>query len=623
MVERRHAARAPRASARAGARGCALAGLVYLLARRRRPTWPRTRTARGCSSSEGLTRLERAVVRRAPRARLLAAVRAAGRGWSARALVGVRRRRRGRARCSCRSRAAPRRRRRRRARGDVAVRRRRALQRRRSGGCRSRSGSRSRSARGRARAAAGAWRSAGVLALAAMLGEPGRGRVPDARRAPRRCSAGGRAGAAQRPRWLAAARARRAAIALVALFPEGGTDRFVATAFWPMLALCAAGVALLAPAPRGSLWAGGLLYLAVLVGAFVLPTPFGQNALRLGVLLGPSLLALAHRTRAPRARARGRRRRAAATCSGCRPCARSPRRTATRRPGWPSRPRRATSSTRVAQAGRARRGAAHRATTGRPPTCAKVVPLARGWERQLDQKANPIFYDGEPLTPARYHAWLRENAVRWVALPNAPLDYSAQRRGAIAARARRAVPRARLRARRDWRIWEVARHRPAGLRRRDAARRRPELVRWSTRPGPTVVRQRYTPYWSATGDALRAPRARRLDARSTPRRRGGAILVQARFGARRGSDAAQAAAADAGAFRPIESRRTTALREPVRTRASIGGLLAARVRRPLLPHGLGRPAAPDRAVLRRLLALPARARAGRRPVAAAFENARD
>ena len=24
---------------------------------------------------------------------------------------------------------------------------------------------------------------------------------------------------------------------------------------------------------------------------------------------------------------------------------------------------------------------------------AKVVPLARGWERQLDQKANPIFYD--------------------------------------------------------------------------------------------------------------------------------------------------------------------------------------------------------------------------------------
>ena len=31
---------------------------------------------------------------------------------------------------------------------------------------------------------------------------------------------------------------------------------------------------------------------------------------------------------------------------------------------------------------------------------AKVLPLARGWERQLDQKANPIFYDDEPLTAA-------------------------------------------------------------------------------------------------------------------------------------------------------------------------------------------------------------------------------
>ena len=54
------------------------------------------------------------------------------------------------------------------------------------------------------------------------------------------------------------------------------------------------------------------------------------------------------------------------------------------------------------------------------------MPLARGWERQLDEKANPLFYDGRPLTPERYHRWLRESAVRWVALPDAPLDYSAE-----------------------------------------------------------------------------------------------------------------------------------------------------------------------------------------------------
>ena len=29
---------------------------------------------------------------------------------------------------------------------------------------------------------------------------------------------------------------------------------------------------------------------------------------------------------------------------------------------------------------------------------ATSVPLARGWERQLDEKANPLFYDGRPLT---------------------------------------------------------------------------------------------------------------------------------------------------------------------------------------------------------------------------------
>ena len=65
-----------------------------------------------------------------------------------------------------------------------------------------------------------------------------------------------------------------------------------------MLVISAAGVALLAPGRR-TLWAGGLLYLGVLIGAFVVPSPFGQNALRLGVLAGPSVLALAHRKRVP------------------------------------------------------------------------------------------------------------------------------------------------------------------------------------------------------------------------------------------------------------------------------------------------------------------------------------
>jgi hypothetical protein len=51
-------------------------------------------------------------------------------------------------------------------------------------------------------------------------------------------------------------------------------------------------------------------------------------------------------------------------------------------------------------------------------------PIARGWERQLDTKYNAVFYDGS-LDPRTYARWLIDNDVRWVALPKAAtLDYS-------------------------------------------------------------------------------------------------------------------------------------------------------------------------------------------------------
>jgi hypothetical protein len=59
------------------------------------------------------------------------------------------------------------------------------------------------------------------------------------------------------------------------------------------------------------------------------------------------------------------------------------------------------------------------------------VPLARGWLRQADIDRNPLFFTtvpgaagtGVPLTPASYRAWLAENAVQYVALPDAPLSW--------------------------------------------------------------------------------------------------------------------------------------------------------------------------------------------------------
>ncbi|MEU4472964.1 hypothetical protein [Micromonospora sp. NPDC023888] len=59
------------------------------------------------------------------------------------------------------------------------------------------------------------------------------------------------------------------------------------------------------------------------------------------------------------------------------------------------------------------------------------VPLARGWLRQADIDRNPLFFTtvpgaagtGAPLTPSSYRAWLAENAVQYVALPDAPLSW--------------------------------------------------------------------------------------------------------------------------------------------------------------------------------------------------------
>ena len=310
-------------------------------------------------------------------------------------------------------------------------------------------------------------------------------------------------------------------IGLYLLFPEGGTDRFTATAFWPMLVLSAAGVALLAPGRR-TLWAGGLLYLVVLVGAFVVPTPFGQNALRLGVLAGPSALVLAHRKRVPVAAL-------AVVGVGLLYLQWLPAvRAVAEAHGDPS--------TRQTFQAEARDVLLKRVSPGErvevPLTMnhweaadlAKFVPLARGWERQLDRKWNPIFYDDEPLTAARYHDWLRENAVRWVALPNAPLDFSAREEAEILERGARFLTLVYESPR--WRIWEVRDTEPPASNGAQVLATGPNWFMVDA-PRATVVRFRYTPYWSASGACLsRAPGGwTRLEPE-----RAGVVLVQARFG---------------------------------------------------------------------------------------------
>src|SRR5437764_3927877 len=49
--------------------------------------------------------------------------------------------------------------------------------------------------------------------------------------------------------------------------------------------------------------------------------------------------------------------------------------------------------------------------------------LARGWERQLDQKYAHLFY-GTPITPANYRGWLLRNAVSYVAAYDGAADFA-------------------------------------------------------------------------------------------------------------------------------------------------------------------------------------------------------
>jgi len=136
------------------------------------------------------------------------------------------------------------------------------------------------------------------------------------------------------------------------------------------------------------------------------------------------------------------------------------------------------------------------------------VMIARGWERQLDTFRNGLFYEeSKPLTAARYRAWLSANAISYVALPDAPLDYSAHAEAGLL----RAGPPSYLREvwrSRHWRLFAVLdasplAQAPAVL----TSASSDSLTLYAPRPGAYTLRVRFTPYWalaSGSGCVTRA-----------------------------------------------------------------------------------------------------------------------
>ncbi len=202
-----------------------------------------------------------------------------------------------------------------------------------------------------------------------------------------------------------------APIALLTLaFPEGGTQPFVASAFYPAL-LGVLVVAALIPARERALRIGALLYAAALVGAYAIPTAVGGNADRLGALFaGPIAACLlagrsANRRRllivlapflfywqvnAPVADFAAAASDPAVNASYYTPLLAELRSLGV---GYGARPAR-IEVVATRNHGEARFLASH-------------IAIARGWERQLDRYRNGLFYDeSTPLTPTRYRAWL-------------------------------------------------------------------------------------------------------------------------------------------------------------------------------------------------------------------------
>ena len=127
---------------------------------------------------------------------------------------------------------------------------------------------------------------------------------------------------------------------------------------------------------------------------------------------------------------------------------------------------------------------------------ATELPLARGWERQLDIAYNPMFY--RSFSAAEYHRWLHENGVRFVALPDARLDDSSTRERTLLDRQPSFLEL--LWHNDHWRLWAVRDFKGLADGRAtisDVSGDR--FIVTAPKPGPLTVRVRSSNHWAVEG----------------------------------------------------------------------------------------------------------------------------
>jgi len=297
------------------------------------------------------------------------------------------------------------------------------------------------------------------------------------------------------------------ALALSVAFPEGGVQPWGAISFLVLLVLTTA-VYVLLPRTERTLRTGALVYGVAAVAAFAIASPMGSNATRLGAMFaGPVLLCalLARRGGRPAARHPTLRHRGALAGAAL---------AALFVWQWYA-PVRETGKGLADPSSQAAfyeplidqiEGRADAATRVEIPFTrlhwesvhvARRLPLARGWETQLDVKYNPLFRKGRELTAERYQFWLHEHGVRYVALPAVPLDPTARQEARLI---RRGLPfLRRVWADRHWQLFEVEDARSLAGRNATVRNIGPTAFTLEARrPGRHLVRVRFTPYWRIT-----------------------------------------------------------------------------------------------------------------------------
>ena len=344
--------------------------------------------------------------------------------------------------------------------------------------------------------ARGRWLAAGVLAALATAASPVAGALLGlaglsfalARRSSRaRCA---------RALLILAGPGALVVGATVALFPEGGYEPFPLLSFLATALVVLAFLVALPPCAR-ELRIGGGVYLLACVACLAVHTPVGSNVERYGVLLaGPLLLC-------------------ARASAGVRwtPAALAALAAIALWVVWG--PVRET----LAVAGSEATSAAYYAPVEHffarvqaPPAqpvrvevpltrshweaalLAPHVSLARGWEKQLEERYNGVLL-AKGLTAAGYERWLHEQAVSYVALPDVPLDPSSAQEGRLI---RAGLPYLReVFKSRHWRVFRVLAPTPllSGPGRLTALGH-DSFTLQARAPGRFVVRVHFTRYWT-------------------------------------------------------------------------------------------------------------------------------